>query len=100
VHEVDLHLTDRTRDYSCGAVVAEVDAPVGRLLVASHGPSWAWWAERERELQAVAVVRRVEEMVAGQPAHVVLGGDFNAEPHSSSMRFLTGRTSLEGMSTA
>jgi len=57
-------------------------------------------AERERELQAVAVVRRIEELVADEPAHVVLGGDFNAEPHSSSMRFLTGRASLEGMSTA
>jgi endonuclease/exonuclease/phosphatase family metal-dependent hydrolase len=100
VHEVDLHLTPRTWDYSCGAVIAEVDAPVGRLLVGSHGNSWARWAERERELQAVAVVRRIEELVADAPAHVILGGDFNAEPHTSSMRFLTGRTSLEGVSTA
>jgi endonuclease/exonuclease/phosphatase family metal-dependent hydrolase len=100
VHEVDLHLTDRTRDYSCGTVIAGVDSPVGRLLVGSHGNSWAWWAERERELQAVAVVRAVEELLTEQPAHVVLGGDFNAEPQASSMRFLTGRASLEGMSTA
>jgi endonuclease/exonuclease/phosphatase family metal-dependent hydrolase len=100
VHEVDLHLTDRTWDYSCATVILEVDAPVGRLLVGSHGNSWAWWAERERELQAVAVVRRIEELVAEAPAHVVLGGDFNAEPHSASMRFFTGRSSLEGISTA
>jgi endonuclease/exonuclease/phosphatase family metal-dependent hydrolase len=100
VHEVDLHLTDRTHDYSCGTVIVEVDSPVGRLLVGSHGNSWAWWAERERELQAVAVVRAIEELIVEEPAHVVLGGDFNAEPHTSSMRFLTGRTSLEGMSTA
>ena len=100
VHEVDLHLTDRTWDYSCGTVVVEVESPLGRLLVGSHGNSWAWWAERERELQAVAVVRRIEELVAQEPAHVVLGGDFNAEPHTSSMRFLTGRTSSEGVSTA
>jgi endonuclease/exonuclease/phosphatase family metal-dependent hydrolase len=100
VHEVDLHLTDRTWDYSCGSVILEVESPVGRLLVGSHGNSWAWWAERERELQAVAVVRRIEELVADGPAHVVLGGDFNAEPHTSSMRFFTGRSSLEGISTA
>jgi endonuclease/exonuclease/phosphatase family metal-dependent hydrolase len=50
--------------------------------------------------QAVAVVKAVDELVADEPAHVVLGGDFNAEPHTSSMRFLTGRTSLEGTSTA
>ena len=100
VHEVDLHLTDRTWDYACGTVLAEIDSPLGNLLVGSHGNSWAWWAERERELQAVAVVRRIEELLAGRPAHVVLGGDFNAEPSTSSMRFLTGRTSLEGLSTA
>src|SRR4051794_40007400 len=99
VHEVDLHLTDRTDDYSCGAVIAEIDSPVGRLLVGSHGNSWAWWAERERELQAVAVGTAVEELVADEPAHVVLGGDFNAQPQTSSMRFLTRPTSLDGIST-
>jgi endonuclease/exonuclease/phosphatase family metal-dependent hydrolase len=102
VHEVDLHLTPRTGNYSCGTVVAEVLAPppLGRLLVASHGPSWAWWAEAERELQALAVVRRIEELVAGQPAHVVVGGDFNATPDTASMWFWTGRRSLDGTSTA
>src|SRR4051794_41740868 len=44
VHEVDLHLTERTGDYSCGTVIAEIDSPAGRLLVGSHGNSWAWWA--------------------------------------------------------
>jgi endonuclease/exonuclease/phosphatase family metal-dependent hydrolase len=100
VHEVDLHLTDRTWEYSCGTVLAEIDSPVGPLIVGSHGNSWAWWAERERELQAVAVVRRIDELLAARPAHVILGGDFNAEPQTSSMRFFTGRTSLEGISTA
>ena len=99
-HEVDLHLTERTWDYSCGAVIAEVDAPVGRLLVACHGNSWAWWAERERELQALALLRRIEELVAAEPAHVVIGGDFNATPDTASMRLFTGRQSLDGFSTA
>jgi endonuclease/exonuclease/phosphatase family metal-dependent hydrolase len=100
VHEVDLHLTPRTGDYSSGAVIAEVLAPepVGRLLAVSHGPSWPWWAEAERELQALAVVRRIEEL-AGR-AHVVVGGDFNAEPATSSLRFWTGKQSLDGTSTA
>jgi endonuclease/exonuclease/phosphatase family metal-dependent hydrolase len=75
-------------------------AALGRLLVVSHGPAWAWWAEAERELQALAVVRRIEELVVGDPAHVVVGGDFNAAPDTSSMRFWTGRRSLEGTSTA
>jgi endonuclease/exonuclease/phosphatase family metal-dependent hydrolase len=102
VHEVDLHLTPRTGDYSCGAVIAEVAGPepLGRLWVVSHGPSWPWWSEVERELQALAVVRHIEDLVADQPGHVVVGGDFNAEPAASSVRFWTGRTSLEGTSTA
>jgi endonuclease/exonuclease/phosphatase family metal-dependent hydrolase len=73
---------------------------VGRLLVVSHGPSWPWWSEVERELQALAVARRIQELVAEDPAHVVVGGDFNAEPTASSMRFWTGRQSLDGTSIA
>jgi endonuclease/exonuclease/phosphatase family metal-dependent hydrolase len=74
VHEVDLHLTPRTGNHSCGTVIAEVQAPepLGRLLVACHGSSWAAWAEAERELQALAVVRRIEELVADDPIHVVV----------------------------
>jgi endonuclease/exonuclease/phosphatase family metal-dependent hydrolase len=102
VHEVNLHLTARTGDYSCGTVIAEVLAPepLGRLLVVSHGPSWPWWSELERERQAVAVVQRIEELVVDAPTHVIVGGDFNAEPDASSIRFWTGRTSLGGASTA
>ena len=95
-------VVDDTGDYSCGTVIAELaaPAPLGRLLVVSHGPSWAWWAEAERELQALAVVRRIEELVADDPAHVDVGGDFNATPDTSSMWFWTGRKSLDGTSTA
>ena len=74
--------------------------PIGPLLVVSHGPSWPWWAEVESELQALAVARRIEELVADRPAHVVVGGDFNAEPTASSVRFWTGRQSLAGTSVA
>jgi hypothetical protein len=38
--------------------------------------------------------------VAGRNAHVVLLGDFNDTPDSSSVRFWTGRQSLEGLSVA
>jgi hypothetical protein len=53
VREVDLHLTPRTDDYSCGTLVAEIAAPppFARVLLVNHGPSWAcgqattsqWW---------------------------------------------------------
>ena len=57
-------------------------------------------AEAERELQALAVARRIQELVAEEPVHVVVGGDFNAEPTGSSVQFWTGRQSLDGTSTA
>ena len=95
-------MTSRTRSYSCGTVIAEVSAPgpLGRLLVVSHGPSWPLWAERERELQAVAAARRIQDLVAAELSHVLVGGDFNAEPQSSSIRFWTGQQALEGVSVA
>ncbi|RBY88437.1 endonuclease/exonuclease/phosphatase family protein [Blastococcus sp. TF02A-26] len=102
VHEVDLHLTPRTADWACGAVVAELEAPpaFGRLVVVSHGPSWSRAAEPEQELHAVAVAAGIDALVGDEPAHVVLGGDLNAEPASASHRFLTGLQSPAGRSTA
>jgi endonuclease/exonuclease/phosphatase family metal-dependent hydrolase len=102
VHEVDLHLTDKTAEYSCGAVIAEVavPAPFDSLLLASHGNFWPLWAERERELQAVAVVQQIDSLIAEAPVHVIVGGDMNAEPDAGSSQFWTGRRSLDGLSTA
>jgi endonuclease/exonuclease/phosphatase family metal-dependent hydrolase len=102
VHEVDLHLTPRTRSYSCGGLVAELDAPppLGRLLVANHGASWEWWAETERELQAVAMAGAIERLAHTDLAPVVIGGDFNAERDAASMRFFSGRQALGGTSVA
>ena len=76
----------------------EVPAPFGPLLLAHHKPSPWLGFERERELQAVTTARYVEERHARRPAHVVLAGDFDAEPESAGIRFLTGRQSLEGYS--
>jgi endonuclease/exonuclease/phosphatase family metal-dependent hydrolase len=102
VHEVDQHVTARTSDYSCGTVMAEVRAPdpVGPVLVVSHGPSWPWWSEAERELQALAAARRIEELTASRPMHVLVGGDFNGDPRTAAVRFWTGHQSLKGTSVA
>jgi len=82
--------------------VAEVlaPAPVGRtLLLAHHNAAWQLGFERERELQAVAASRLVEELVEEREVdHVVLAGDFNAAPDSAGVRFWTGRQSLDGTS--
>ncbi len=98
VHERDLHVTARTEGFPWTAVVAaEIEAPDGRLLFVHHKPSYQRGWARERELQAVAAAAFVEEL-APSAAHVVLAGDFDDTPESSSIRFWTGRQSLEGTS--
>lgn len=100
VHEVDLHLSPRTAGFACTTLVAEVLAPepLGPLLFANHVPNRQLNFERERELQAVAAARFIEDLRAKQHRHVVLAGDFTADPDAASVRFLTGRQSLEGTS--
>ena len=96
-HELDLHVTPRTADFACTTLVAEVLAPqpYAPLLFANHAPSWQLQFERERELQAVAAARALEELAGGFDTHVVLAGDLTADPDAASVRFLTGRQSLE-----
>jgi endonuclease/exonuclease/phosphatase family metal-dependent hydrolase len=100
VHELDQQLTSRTSDFPAITILAEIAAPepVGPLLFVNHLPSWKPELELERELQTVAAVRRVEEIVAGRPMHAVLAGDLDAVPEASSIRFLRGLQSLGGTS--
>lgn len=100
VHEVDLHVTPRTAGFAATTLVAEVLAPepLGPLLFANHVPNWQLNFECERELQAVAAARFIEDLRGERHRHVVLAGDFTADPDAASVRFLTGRQSLAGMS--
>ena len=106
VGEIDLHVTDRVDLPSAlpwaATVVAEVElpSPFGLTLFVHHKPTFQVGYARERELQAVACARFVEEQLAGRDLHVVLMGDFDDTPDSSSVRFWTGRQSLEGRSIA
>jgi endonuclease/exonuclease/phosphatase family metal-dependent hydrolase len=84
-----------------GAVVAEVLAPppFGPLLAVHHRGTFELPLEHVREQQALAVARFVEDLVADRPeVPVVLFGDLNADPDAASIRFLTGRQSLDGTS--
>jgi endonuclease/exonuclease/phosphatase family metal-dependent hydrolase len=100
VRELDLHVTPRTTDFACGAIVADVlaPAPIGPMLLAYHNPSWKLQLEYERELQAIITARFVEEVVGDRDPHVVMFGDLDADPQAASARFWTGRQSLGGMS--
>lgn len=98
---LDLRVTPRAAESSwIGTVAAEVlaPAPLGPILVVHHKPNWQLTFEYERELQAVAAARFVEDLVADKAHHVVLLGDFDARPDAASIRFWTGRQSLDGFS--
>ena len=81
------------------AVEVIVPEPFGTVWVVHHKPNWQLTAEVVRERQAVTTARWIEDLVAGRPdVPVVLLGDFDAGPDAASMRFWTGRQSLDGTS--
>jgi endonuclease/exonuclease/phosphatase family metal-dependent hydrolase len=100
VYEVDLNVTPRTADFACTTLVAEIRVPdpIGPLLFVNHLPNWQLNFEYERELQAVAAARFVEKYVVRSSLHVIVAGDFDADPDAASVRFWSGRQSLDGAS--
>jgi endonuclease/exonuclease/phosphatase family metal-dependent hydrolase len=78
-------------------LVAEIEAPLGRLVFVNHAASYELDREGVREREAVAVAELVDEL---RPEHAILAGDLNATPDSASVRFLCGLQSLDGVSVA
>jgi endonuclease/exonuclease/phosphatase family metal-dependent hydrolase len=100
VAEIDLCVTDRVDpdDFVGRSTAVELDHPLGRVVFVNHKPSWRTPVEHERELQAVTAASFIEGLVGDRRVHVVLAGDFDARPETSSVRFWTGRQSLGGTS--
>lgn len=98
VRELDLHVNDRTANFACTTMLADVSTPAGPLLLVNHFPSWKLQLEAEREAQAVIAAQAIEQAAPHLDNHVLLAGDFDADPAAASIRFFTGRQSLEGMS--
>jgi endonuclease/exonuclease/phosphatase family metal-dependent hydrolase len=104
VHERDLRIPARTADFPACLLVVEVEAPspFGRIVFGNLVPSFQPDFELEREHQAVAAARFVEDLRLGADGpelpHVILAGDLTADPDCASVRFLTGRQSLDGFS--
>jgi endonuclease/exonuclease/phosphatase family metal-dependent hydrolase len=100
VREVDLNVTPRTADFACTTLIAEIQAvgPFAPLVFANHVPNWQLQFEHERELQALEAARFLEELVRDRDVHVVLAGDFTADPDAANVRFISGRQSLDGTS--
>jgi endonuclease/exonuclease/phosphatase family metal-dependent hydrolase len=81
------------------AVAAEVRTPLGVVLAVHHRGTYQLDREAVREQQALATARFVENLLAGRDdVPVVLMGDLNATPDAASIRFLTGKQSLDGTS--
>ncbi len=99
VHQFDLHVSPAVDpDFPATTVAAEIEVPgpVGRVLFAATNPSWQLPLEHERQLQAVASARFLEELAGDR--HVVLTGDFDATPEATSMQFWRGLQALDGLS--
>lgn len=102
VREVDLHVAgggDPT-GWIGSLVLVQIDVPepIGPVLLAHHKPTWQSNMERVRELQAIASARVIDDVLNGIERHVVVVGDLDAAPDAASVRFWTGKQSLDGMS--
>lgn len=93
-----LQLTERTLTYPYATLAVRVASPAGPLLFVCAKPSWELNREYEREQQALALAELIARHAdpAGLPP--ILAGDFDAAPDRASIRFLTGRQSLNGQS--
>lgn len=100
VREVDLNVTPRTGDFACTTLIAEILAPPpwDRVWLVNHFPDYQLDHEYERSRQAVVVATEIGKLTADRPGHVVVAGDFDADPDATSMRFWTGREPVDGMS--
>lgn len=96
-----LAVTPACDAYAYAALAAKIEAPapIGSFLFVTSKPSWELNREYERELQALRVVEMIEEWAKADAFPTILVGDFDATSQSASIRFLTGRQSLDGVST-
>lgn len=90
VEEIPLEGSERDEGFPCTTLVATV----GDTHFVNHFPSWKPEQELERERQALQAARRLQQL----DGHVIVAGDFDADPDAASMRFWLGRQSLDGTS--
>ncbi len=100
IRAVELPATPRTIGFPSTLLLAEVEVPepIGRVLFANHLPFWRLDGEYEREMQTVTAARAIADQVGSREVHVIVAGDLDADPRAASIRFWTGRQSLDGLS--
>lgn len=91
----------RTGSYPWAALMVTIHAPapIGDFLFVNAKPCWQLHLEAERERQLVDLVGAIERRAERKNFPTVIAGDFDAAPDRSSIRFITGRQSLAGVST-
>ncbi len=94
IETLDLRGADAT-DVPWCSLAAVVDIPdAGEILFVSTTASWRPDAALSRERQALAVSDLDSRHRRELPT--IIAGDFNADPEAASIRYLTGRQSLDG----
>ncbi len=98
VRREELRLADRGDGETRAALWVEVDSPHGPIGFTCTHLHWRFHhgAVRERQVRAVAEQAIARRPKGGFPPLVV--GDFNAEPDSDEIRFLTGGHAIGGKS--
>ena len=81
-----------------GALMAKVATPSGVVPFVCTHLSWRRDHGEARERQAVALAEAIIEHRDDGDLPLILVGDFNAEPQSAEIRFLTGLQTLDGAS--
>jgi endonuclease/exonuclease/phosphatase family metal-dependent hydrolase len=83
-------------DVPWATLAASIELPVGRMLFIAATAAWRPAAEAVREQQALEITDLDARHRRDLPT--IIAGDFNATPESASVRYLTGRQSLQGRS--
>jgi endonuclease/exonuclease/phosphatase family metal-dependent hydrolase len=96
IEVLDLRLSDAA-DVPWATLAVVVDLPgEGKMLFIGATAAWRLSAEAARERQALAITDLDARHRQALPT--VIAGDFNAGPNAASIRYLTGRQSLDGRS--
>ena len=94
----ELALPDRGDGETRSALTVEIEAPVGLISFTCTHLHWRFHHGATREAQVVALCDQVlgSRRRGGFPP--IIAGDFNAEPDSDEIRFMTGGHSIDGRS--
>ena len=86
-----------TDEHRC-LVLAEVDAPFGKVRCFSTHLNWRFDQSDVRQLQVQCIARFVRANAPPEDYPPIVVGDFNAEPDSEEVRFMRGLSALGGRS--